>query len=242
MLTIVIVCYGQPRMMARQFEEIIHYPDDVLDQLKLVVVDDCGKPPQEIPDDLRVGMETALYRVEKDIPWNQPMARNLGMHEQRGPCVMLDPDMVITRDSIERFMTKASELKRGHVAKFVLRRVSNGVIDKTSPNTWIIHAEDFLKAGGYDEDYCGHKGWSDVQLQAVLIEFYEVHRLDNLVVDFYDSTAEIVDSRVSTLSRNVAHNRTIHVNKVARAQQIGWRRWVANHQGKMLRAPWKRVH
>jgi hypothetical protein len=242
MLTIVIVCYGQPLMMARQFETIASYGDDALDRLKLVVVDDCGKPAQEIPDELRLGMDTSLYRVTKDIPWNQPMARNLGMHEQSGPCVMLDPDMVIRRESIEGFLARAEVLKRGHVGKFVLRRVSNGKIDTSSPNTWFIHAEDFLKAGGYDEDYCGHKGWSDVQLQAVLTEFYKVHRLDSLEVDFYDSTAQITDSRVNTLNRSVAHNRTIHVRKAERAKQIGWRRWVANCQGKMLRAPWMRVH
>ncbi len=251
-LTIVMAVYGQPEMLAHNLIELSCLSDELHKKLKVIVVDDCGDPPARVAHHEFLDIE--LYRITEDIPWNQMGARNLAMTHAQGWCLMIDPDMVFSPGTIRRLMNVASKLKRGQVVRYGLRHMGrakkeegyrppkDGKIDVSSPNTYLIHRDDFWAAGGYDEDYAGNKGWSDVQMLDVLSSLYRVSRRADLFADFY-GTEQISDAAVTSLDRNVAINRKKRLRKVAQVRKLGgWRRWINRHKGPNLRFPWEKVY
>lgn len=226
-------------MLQKQLDAIAEYPQAVRDQLRLVIVDDCGEPPVSVS---QFPVETQVFRITTDIPWNQAGARNLGMSHAKGVCLMIDPDMVFSVGMMARMIEAAEALPRKHVTRYALKHVTNGQLDMTSPNTYLIHKEDFDAIGGYDEDFCGRKGWSDVQLLDILSAHYKMHKRSDLFADFY-STQQIPDAAITKLDRNTSANRKIRLKKQAQAKSVGgWKRWVKEKKGPNLRFPWVRVY
>ena len=244
-LTIVMAVYGQPLMLKKQLESIRSWPGEVRNHLTVVIVDDCGNPPVAVGDIETFAdsllHEVKLLRVEKDIPWNQMGARNLGMHVSRGHCLMIDPDMVFDGEIITRMRQAAAKLARGHVLKYGLKHVNSGRLDMSSPNTYMLHRDDFFAVGGYCEDYAGHKGWSDLTLLDVLRSHYKIEDRPDLFAHFH-STNAIPDAMVTSLDRSVKHNRTLRLKHVAQAKACGgWKKWVKVHKGPNLRFPWTQL-
>lgn len=244
-LTIVIACYGQPKIMAHQLETIAKYDDHILDQLHVCIVDDHGDPPMEVPEDFKAICDIRLFRVIEDIPWNQMGARNIGMREAPSDwCVMLDPDMVIEPEMISRFVAKAKISKRGQIFKFGLKH-QNGSrkIDYSSPNSWLIHREDFFACGGYDEDFRGHKGWSDCLLQETLKAFYQVVDVEGLHVSFHLPSDGFDDAMVLSLDRSVVFNKKLKQKKNTLVKKMGgFRRYISRRgKGTNFRCKTKRV-
>lgn len=231
--------YGQPKMLDVWWRTISEYPEKIRERLELVIVDDCGKPPVLVPSGL--GVRIQLFRVQEDIPWNQPGARNLAALQAKARVLcLLDPDMVINPADIEAFFSAARTLLPDRVLRFALRR-AGGRLDTSSPNTYLIHRRAFLESGGYDEDYCGNKGWSDVQLLHTLSELYRVGVTQTLAVDYY-LLDRIADAQVSSLPRGVEKNKALHLRKVAQMRSVkGWRTWVAKCKGRNLRFKWTKM-
>jgi glycosyltransferase involved in cell wall biosynthesis len=233
--------YGQPLMLEKWWKTIRSYDDEVLDNLHLVIVDDHGHPPAAIPLDIQAMLRCKLFRVTKQIEWNQMGARNLGVSHAESPWVlMMDPDMVVELPVAKRLLKLIPKLRPGSLVKLLLR-YTNDVLDSTSPNVYLISKGDFVKVGGYDEDYAGHKGWSDVQFMHTLRGFrIKFHRPDGLWVRYY-RPRDISDATVKTLNRSVAHNRHVHIKKMGWMKRHGWAKWAAANKKKMLKFPWERV-
>jgi glycosyltransferase involved in cell wall biosynthesis len=236
-LTIVMAVYGQPRMLEFQVKSFYEHAKEVRDQVRVIVVDDHGDPP--VPK--MINWE--VYRIDDDIEWNQMGARNLGMDRASGWCVMIDPDMVFDEPNLRKLIKEAKRNRRGLVTKYCLRHADGGregEINPTSPNTYLIHRDDFFAAGGYDEEYRGKKGWSDVQMLDVLKAHYPVKLRKDIWADFY-GTATIEDAAVMSLDRSVAHNKRLRINKQQQAKRKGWKWWVKNEKGPNLRFKWHQV-
>lgn len=230
--------YGQPKMLEKWWATLACYPRSVLDQIEFVLVDDAGTPPVEAP---KLDAHIQIFRVLENRFWNQPGARNLAAEKARGKVLcFLDPDMVITPEDIDKFLSNAKGLESDRIYLFALRH-SNGQLDTSSPNTWMLHRSTFLRSGGYDEDYAGHKGWSDVQLKHILQQLYKVTVTDKLAVDYY-RTDQIEDAQVNTLDRDVRHNKQVHLRKISEMRRVGgWQEWLKRHKGKNIRFKWTRV-
>jgi hypothetical protein len=241
MLTFVMAVYGQPMMLEKWWETVRSYDDEVLDCLHLVVVDDHGDPPAVIPDDVQAMLDCRLYRVRDDIPWNQMGARNLGMQEcPTDWALMLDPDMVVEPEVAKRLIKLVPKMPPHGVSKLLLR-YANDVFDASSPNVYLIRKDDFARVRGYDEDYRGNKGWSDVQLLHTLEAFgLKFVKAKEIWVRYYGAK-EIKDATVTSLNRSVAINREIHIRKVKHGRRVGWIEWVRKHKGKNIRFEWERV-
>ena len=244
LVTLAMAVYGQPKMLNVWLETLRSYPEEVLDQLELIVVDDCGSPPAEIPMDIQDLLPVQVFRVTEDIPWNQPGARNLAMDHVRTPIVLfVDPDMVFPAEMMALNLEAAHDLPEGRIIRFSLQHRSGpgkGSIDTTSPNTWFCHVSDFLLVHGYDEDYCGHKGWSDVQLLDIMTSAFKISHTKKLYAQFYSDT-EVSDAMVSSLDRNTKHNRYMRLGKHRKAALCGG--WVKFSQrlGNRIRFKWEQV-
>jgi hypothetical protein len=242
-----MAAYGQPLMLEVWFETIRSYPFAVLSKMELVIVDDCGEPPVEIPEDIQAMLPCQLFRVTKDIPWNQPGARNLALEHARTKLILfVDPDMVFPAGMMNKMLLAGLALEEHRVIRFQLRHRlghAKGHIDSSSPNTWFLHVADFKRVGGYDEDYCGHKGWSDVQLLDIMKTVFKVRHDPTLFAEFY-SRKEVDDADVQSLDRDVKHNKYIRLGKVRQANLTGgWGKYARDVVCKRpsLRFPWERV-
>lgn len=244
LVTIAMATYGQPKMLGVWFDTIRSYPKDVLKQLELIIVDDHGDPPAEIPDDIQKLLPCQLYRVLDDIHWNQAGARNLALeHVQTNLVLFVDPDMVFPAGMMQKMLDVGWELPRGRVIRYCLRHregPSKGQVDMASPNTWFIHAADMRAVKGYDEDFSGRKGWSDVQLLDVLRSAYRVRQDAALFAEFY-GTGEVSDAAVNGLDRSTVQNKKLRVNNVRVARAMGG--WIkfAKRPVPKLRFRWERV-
>jgi len=239
--------YGQPLMLDVWFETIRSYTAEMLAELELVIVDDCGSPVAEIPEDIQALLPCQLFRVTEDIPWNQPGARNLALEHVKTRLVLfVDPDMVFPKAMMEKMLMAGAELEEHRVIRYQLRHRmghAKGHIDPSSPNTWFMHADDFRRVGGYDEDYSGHKGWSDVQLLDIMRTVFKVRHDPTLYAEFY-SRKEIDDADVQSLDRCVKHNKYIRLGKVRQANLTGgWGKYARDVVCKRpsLRFKWERV-
>ena len=241
LVTLAMAAYGQPRMLQEWFDTLIGYPSEIHSCLELLIVDDCGTPPVEIPDEVNDLFPVQLFRVTEDIPWNQPGARNLALDHCRTRLVLfVDPDMVFGADMMRGMISAGYELPEGEVIRFMLKHRNNGQLDGSSPNTWFCHVDDFRKVNGYDEDYAGHKGWSDVQLLDVMRTHYKIHHRADLFASFY-SAEHISDALVTGLDRNTVHNRKIRVRKVEWSRNHGgWKAFVKEKKPR-IRFKWEQV-
>jgi hypothetical protein len=244
-LTVVMAVYGQPLMLAAQLATIRGYGPETRSRLNVVVVDDCGDPavdPEDIGFLASFVKSVKLFRVDKDIPWNQMGARNLGMQHSEGHCLLIDPDMVFDGVVMARMIEAASKLARGRVIKWGLRHVNTGKLDMSSPNTWLLHRDDFFAVGGYDEDFAGNKGWSDVQFLDIMRGCYKIEERPDLWAHFH-STASVPDAMVTSLDRSTAANRKKRVKKVEQARKAGgWARWAKTRvSAERLRFPWTQL-
>lgn len=220
------------------------YPKEIREQLKVIIVDDCGDPPQEVPDMSYPAMiEVEVYRIEKDIPWNQMGARNLGMKQASGWCLMLDPDMVFSADNMRRVLAAVEKLNRGEAVQYAVKAKEWREPKVVSPNTWVIHRDDFWAIGGYDEDFSGNKGWSDCTLSWCIKSAFRVQKRPDIWCHFY-STQEIPDAAVFSLDRSVDHNAGVYMQKKREKAKIGsWATWARkkNKERPKLRFPWKKI-
>lgn len=237
-LTIGFSVYGQPAMLDMWFERFVGEPQEWQDRVEVIVVDDCGKPAATVPNIPGV----RLYRVREDIPWNQGGARNLVSKVAETPRLMLiDPDMTLPKGMLQRLVMESLHLESGLVFRPALRHVGNEKLDKTSPNVHLMLREDFERIGGYDEDYCGRKGWSDVQLLRVMQKAYTLRDRDDLWFWFHHTDTHIPDAQVMKLDRSTKENKVLHIRKLAILKKLGWKRFINKAVGNRLRFTWERV-
>lgn len=240
-ITLAMAVYGQPKMLEVWFDTLRSYTKETLAQMELMIVDDCGSPPATIPDDITQLLKCRLFRVTQDIAWNQPGARNLALEQCKTDRILfVDPDMVFPAPMMDRLLAAGAVLEKSHVIRFMLKHRSNGKLDGSSPNTWFCHVSDFLHVGGYDEDYAGNKGWSDVQLLDVMSSVFKIQHRADLFADFYN-VEEIPDAMVTTLERSHGPNRKIRLKKVAWSRRHGgWKAFVKKGGRPRIRFEWER--
>ena len=138
-MTIIYTYYNQKERIPGILKE--KHPD-----CRVIIVDDCSQTPLKSLESIDV------YRIDEDIPWNQPGARNLGFQEAEGWIICADIDHLVTRENVDALINMKKE--KGTI--YYLGRE-----DTIGWNLYLIHKDDFEKIGGYDEDFCGHYGYDD---------------------------------------------------------------------------------
>jgi predicted glycosyltransferase involved in capsule biosynthesis len=110
-----------------------------------------------------------VYRIEQDIPWNIPGARNLGATVCPTEWILFcDTDQTFSKGSIDAIL--ATKLERGKFYSF-----SRHNRPRTA-GTMLVNRLDYWAVGGYDEDFAGFYGYNDPYLRhlfqrAGIVEF-----------------------------------------------------------------------
>ena len=101
-LTIITHHYNNEAAVQLQLATWRSFPQDVLDQLEFIIIDDCSDTPSRWEFS---GLAGRLLRVEADIAWNQAGCRNLGASQARTDWLLFhDVDHVIDRGNISRLL------------------------------------------------------------------------------------------------------------------------------------------
>lgn len=140
-------------MLQRHLDEWEQYENKEL--FEIIIVDDCSLyyPAKDVIRD--VGIKIRLFSIITSIPWNQDGARNLAMFHAIGWCVLLDMDMLVTKD--EAKVMNHIELNEKLIYGIDRRRVNYEKLP-SHPNCFMMTSEMYKKIGGYDETFAGYYG------------------------------------------------------------------------------------
>ncbi len=193
MVSILYLYYNQP--LALKHLEDIGYKDY---PARTIIVDDGSKTPLDCK-------WAEVYRIEQDIPWNQPAANNLGFSKIKDDETVLrmDIDHWIELDDL----LNLPEIEENTIMKFKrFRHDADGSIKELKPanNIYLTKASTIKRIGGYNEDFCGSYGYDDKELM------YKLSR-NRCHVLVHDSIFIHVSQESSTkgLSRDTNRNKEL---------------------------------
>lgn len=142
--------------VTRLLERYAAYPDDVRARVHFVIVDDGSPIEYEVPD---LPLNITWLKIDQDIRWNQPGARNLGAVYARADTILLaDLDHEIPLESMRRLIALPACGKRLYK---LWRKNEQGAYIKGHPNLFVMSRGRFLECHGYDEELAGHYGSDD---------------------------------------------------------------------------------
>lgn len=218
------------------FDELMRmyegYSPELLDQIEFVVVDDGSPVPWEPPEDLRLNL--SLFRIEKNIEWNQAGARNLGVLQARADNVLLfDSDHHLPEETIAYALRKGSPGKR--VVRFWRRYPDEKGLRRPHGNSFQCSRGRFLKLHGYDEDFAGAYGFED-QLFWRWQRYHGTRFVHAPKKHFCYLTYVSRDKSYHSLERNWEANQEMATEKKRHWKEFGPE---TGHSRRQLRFPWK---
>lgn len=176
LITMIVPYYRQPNMLRKQLETWATYAPEVQAAFDFVVVDDCS--PEPAAEVLLFASFAApslrLYRIDKDVPWNRGMARNLGTQQAETDWVLhVDTDHILPPESAVQLVRLLPHCQPDEWFRFA--RIRIGAADETRKKDAVArdatnvqihpHIDSYLctkhaywSAGGYNEDFSGVLG------------------------------------------------------------------------------------
>jgi len=207
-VSLVFAYYENPKMLELQWREISGYPTGVKKALEVIVVDD-GSPshpaagvrrPRGLP-------QHSIFRLDRDVRWNQDAARNIGAHEAQAPWLLLtDIDHVVPEATLIKLVS--SELDPEVVYSFPRIKFESGDERESHPNSYLMTRDLYWAIGGHDEDYKGIYG-KDFLFRKRVLRFTREVPLEGAPL-----------ARVGTMTVPDAGSRTI-----SRGNTLGQRVW-----------------
>lgn len=162
-ITFVYSYYDNPRMFEEHIKIWQSYPGNIKNLLEFIVTDDCSPnhPASDVARRIKpYDIDLKIYRIQKDIPWNWRMARNVGAHHAALQWVLTtDMDHLIPVDTAEYITT--ANLDERIVYQFEREDAPNRTPYKPHNDSYLMTKQTYWKIGGYDEDFAGTYGTAD---------------------------------------------------------------------------------
>jgi hypothetical protein len=213
------------------FRRYAAYDSALLDRVHFVVVDDGSPVKYEVPD---LDLNLTWIRIDQDIRWNQPGARNLGMTYARADNVFLcDVDIEVPEPTLAYFASRPPCGK--WMYRPALRDVATGAARGRHPNVFLLSRARFMRFFGCDEDFSGHYAFDDLR-------FTKNQKLHGTLLArlpsewfIYDRTATEGERAYHSLHRDDSHNALLNARKHF---EIDWYGRNAGHSRRNLQFTW----
>lgn len=218
--------YMNQGMLDRQIDSIAALPKDLRDLMEMIVVDD-GSPDQPKPSFRSPGCPLRVFRIKKDVAWNQDAARNIAAFEAKSRWLLLtDIDHLVPLKTWE--VLAATKLNKDYVYRFCKRKTleRDGQKPKVSeykphPNSWVMTRGMYWRIGGYDERFAGNYG-TDGDFRDNILRHTSIELIDLSLWRVPRET--IADASTTTLARkDPAQGAEIRRIKRARDEDPNWR-------------------
>lgn len=153
--------YNNPKMLERQVENWNRYAGELRDHVRVLLIDDGSQKYPAYPIFKECKIPKRLFRVMKDIPWNQHGARNLGARkacttDENMWMFMSDMDVLLTAEAAYDLFTRVLD-PRFHYT-FERAFLPDLQRRKVHCNSFLVKHAAYWAINGYDEDYCGTYG------------------------------------------------------------------------------------
>ncbi len=232
-ITVVMTYFNNPEMMKIHLATWHTYPSKLRAMIQFIVVDDHSEVPLEIDEAV---LNLTILRVDDDITWNLPGARNLGADYCKTDWFMItDTDMLLTAEMARRMLDLPRDdpnviYNMKHQDACMLQHVGH------SANMMYLTKELFWKCWGYDEDFSGSYGGQEGHLrsklfreggqrtlehQVILINFGE-DGSPRIVEDAKSSTPDMKTEEGLQRARNTSarlYNNTVGIKGTMRSRQ-----------------------
>lgn len=187
MITVVCPWYYNTSILEYQLNAWNALPDELKDQAHFIVVDDGSPQKLQLP---QMDLNFSMARINKDIPWNQPGARNLGAFLADTEFVLFtDIDHEITADALGKAIVK--EKDPGTV--YMFPRIFNGKQHPSHQCSFVIHKQAFERIGGFDEDFSGHRGHDDSLMRYVIDRNLKRGMIDGILILHGEAMTTCID-------------------------------------------------
>lgn len=240
-------------MLRKQLDTWLSYNIATRNAFRMIVVDDCSPEPA-LEVFTQPGTPVAhisLYRIDKDVPWNRGMARNLGTHVAETEWVLhVDTDHVLGADEAAKLVAWFEEGNEPPYERnwYRFRRFRMGRADETRKKDKIPpdaaygeihpHIDSYLcsktaywRAAGYNEDFSGVLGGGSPFLKE-MEKANGAPEVLKIALDVYTRDA-VPDSSEHTLPRSP------EAFKKRKQEIMAKRGTLRGHDP--LRLPWHRV-
>lgn len=156
-ITLCMAYYLNAGMLAVQYEHLAAFAPDLKAHLNLIVVDDGSPRDPAMPPARDPGFNVELYRMLKDVRWNQDACRNLAAARACTEWLLLtDMDHMVPEATLRTVMAK--KLDPRTVYRFSRVSAPDMAPYKPHPNSWLLTREVYDRMGGYDEALAGLYG------------------------------------------------------------------------------------
>ena len=199
LVSVVFAYYENPEMLAMQWNQISQYPESLKRVIEIVVVDD-GSPnnpadkvarPSSLPP-------VSIFRILRDVRWNQDAARNIGAHEARAEWLLLtDIDHIVPKLTLQTVVT----LNKNPSVFYSFPRIKyeSNEAREPHPNSYLMTKALYWGIGGHDEDYAGIYGKDFLFRKRALKYSHEILLEDAPLARV--GTSVIADASSRTISR-----------------------------------------
>lgn len=217
-ITIVLAYYLNPGMLQRQYAELRALPEALRQQLQLIVVDDGS--PRDPAQPAEIGMPLQIYRMQRDVRWNQDACRNIGVHHATTRWVLLtDMDHQPPIGTLQSLVYGGFD----QAAVYRFSRVSAPDLApyKPHPNSWFMTRKMFDRIGGYDERFAGYYG-TDADFRDRVKKIARIELLDDVLIRV---PREVVpDASTTTYGRKEKQD-TVNIRRILHERSLikGWR-------------------
>jgi len=168
----------KPHVLPFHYDNWNEYPEELKKQIHVIMVDDCSKPPIKFKPPLP---NYTHMRIKEDIYWNASGTKNLGFNfiPNNTWVFASDIDHILTATDCQ----KCIDLYKEKNKVYWFRRIKDGKFYKQHANTFLINSDDYMKIGGYDEDFGGNGGYNDTLL-SLKMRYYRL-RFVNTYINIY---------------------------------------------------------
>ena len=211
--SVVMPYYKAGKLIRWQFENVwSKYPNEIKDALTFIVVDD-GSPTDKVVDNItkeeldKAGIKLDLYVVTEDKIWNSEGASNLGIKQvNTDRFIRIDFDYHFPTKSMKQILNIDLQENEWYNFRVVDFKTRQEILSHV--NTYYMMKKTFWKSGGYDEDFCGHYGWTDLLLERTFAKYATqfIRKDIDLVTCPFDSTHGL--ERDGERNKQLLHEKT----------------------------------
>lgn len=193
--------YNQENMLIKQVNLWKSYPNEILNQINILIVDDGSNfSAKNILNNIDTAeLPLSLYRINEDKYCNIGGTRNLACKVcETEWIVIIDMDIIITLETLSKMFLLP--LNSENIYKF--NRIRPNKTFKIHPAVCLISKNTYWHIGGCDEDFVGNYGQTDVHFfHRAMDKNVKVYIVEDifLIEDDDGSTVEINRSKEKLL-------------------------------------------